>query len=94
MTLFVVNNSLVFPVTTPIPLAEDKPNILFNCLKHLIMNRRSKSTEWRNKEIYAEYILHLRNGLPSMIAYATLSNTFDLDAIGLLVYKAQRWWMS
>lgn len=44
-----------------------------------MMNRRSKSLQWRNKEIYAEYIAHLRNGLPSMLAYATIANTFDLD---------------
>ena len=43
------------------------------------MNRRSKSTQWRNKEIYAEYIAHLRNGLPSMLAYATIANKYDLS---------------
>ena len=43
------------------------------------MNRRSKSLQWRNKEIYAEYIAHLRNGLPSMLAYATIANKYDLS---------------
>jgi Mor family transcriptional regulator len=44
-----------------------------------MMNRRSKSLQWRNKEIYAEYIAHLRNGLPSMLAYATIANKYDLS---------------
>ena len=43
------------------------------------MNRRNKTIEYRNRQIYAEYIVHIRNGLPAMDAYAALSNTFDLD---------------
>lgn len=43
------------------------------------MNRKSKSTEWRNKEIYADYIAHLRNGQSIMLAYATLANRYDLS---------------
>ena len=44
-----------------------------------MMNRRSKSTQWRNKEIYAEYIAHIRNGLPVMEAYAACGNSYDLS---------------
>lgn len=43
------------------------------------MNRRSRSTEWRNNEIYAEYIDHLRNGLPTMMAYAIIAEKYDLS---------------
>lgn len=43
------------------------------------MNRKSKSTEWRNREIYAEYIAHLRNGLPVMMAYATIAARHELS---------------
>ena len=43
------------------------------------MNRRNKTIEWRNKEIYAEYIAHLRNGMPMMMAYAILAKNFDLS---------------
>lgn len=44
-----------------------------------IMNRRNKTIEWRNKEIYAEYIAHLRNGMPVMMAYATIAVHHDLS---------------
>ena len=43
------------------------------------MNRRNKTIEWRNKEIYAEYIAHLRNGMPVMMAYAYCANCYDLS---------------
>ena len=43
------------------------------------MNRRNKTIEWRNREIYAEYIAHLRNGMPTMLTYAILANNFDLS---------------
>ena len=43
------------------------------------MNRRNKTIEWRNKEIYAEYIAHIRNGQPIMMAYAILANIYDLS---------------
>jgi Mor family transcriptional regulator len=43
------------------------------------MNRRTKSIEQRNREIYAEYIAHLRNGLPTMMAYATIAYKYDLS---------------
>ena len=44
------------------------------------MNRRNKTIAWRNKEIYAEYIAHLRNGQPVMLAYTIIAEKFDLDA--------------
>ena len=43
------------------------------------MNRRNKTIEWRNKEIYAVFIAHLRNGLPTMDAYAACGNIYDLS---------------
>jgi hypothetical protein len=43
------------------------------------MNRRNQVIEWRNREIYAEYIAHLRNGLPVMLAYATIANHYGLS---------------
>lgn len=43
------------------------------------MNRRNKTLERRNRQIYAEYIAHLRNSFPAMDAYAALSLTYDLD---------------
>ena len=44
------------------------------------MNRRTKSIEQRNREIYADYCAHLRNGLPAMDAYAACAHYYDLDA--------------
>ena len=41
------------------------------------MNRRNKTIEYRNRQMYADYIVHLRNGLPSMLAYATIANQYD-----------------
>ena len=43
------------------------------------MNRRTKSIEQRNREIYADYIAHLRNGMPVMMAYATIAHRYDLS---------------
>lgn len=43
------------------------------------MKRRNKVIERRNTEIYAEYIAHIRKGLPVMLAYATIANQFDLS---------------
>ena len=43
------------------------------------MNRRSKTIERRNREIYAEYIAHIQNGQPVMLAYAALGNRYDLS---------------
>ena len=48
-------------------------NICFN------MNRRSKTIEYRNRQIYTEYIDHIRSGLPVMEAYAACGNTYDLS---------------
>ena len=44
------------------------------------MSKKNKTLQWRNREIYADFCAHLRNGLPTMDAYAALSNTYDLDA--------------
>ena len=44
------------------------------------MNRRTKSIEQRNREIYADYCAHLRNGLPAMDAYTACAHYYDLDA--------------
>jgi hypothetical protein len=56
------------------------------------MNRRNKTIEYRNRQIYAEYITHLRNGLPAMIAYAACGNTYDLseESIRKIVAKQAR----
>ncbi len=43
------------------------------------MYRKSKTLQWRNREIYAQYCAHLRNGLPVMDIYATLGNQYDLS---------------
>ena len=43
------------------------------------MNRRSKTIEHRNRQIYAAYIEHLRNDMPVMEAYAACGNTYDLS---------------
>lgn len=43
------------------------------------MNRRTTSIEQRNREIYADYIAHLRNGMPVMMAYATIAHRYDLS---------------
>ena len=43
------------------------------------MNRRSKTIEYRNRQIYTEYIEHIRFGMPVMEAYAACGNTYDLS---------------
>ena len=43
------------------------------------MNRRNKTIEYRNRQMYAEYIAHIRNGLPAMDAYAACGNSYDLS---------------
>ena len=43
------------------------------------MNRRNKTIEYRNRQIYAEYIAHIWNGLPAMDAYAACGNSYDLS---------------
>ena len=47
------------------------------------MYRRNKTLEWRNKEIYAEFCAHLRNGMPTMQAYATCANKYDLTEVSV-----------
>ena len=54
------------------------------------MNRRTKSIEQRNREIYAEYIAHLRNGLPVMTAYATVAHHYDLSEESIRKIVAQQ----
>ena len=43
------------------------------------MYRKSKSLQWRNQEIYAQYCAHLRNGLPVMEIYSILGMSYDLS---------------
>ena len=43
------------------------------------MYRKSKSLQWRNQEIYAQYCAHLRNGLPVMEIYTILGMRYDLS---------------
>ena len=43
------------------------------------MNRRNKTIEQRNREIYADFCAHLRNGQPVMDAYAACAYTYDLS---------------
>ena len=43
------------------------------------MYRKSKSIECRNREIYADFCAHLRNGQPVMDAYAACAYTYDLS---------------
>ena len=43
------------------------------------MNRRSKTIEYRNRQIYTEYIEHIRSDMPVMEAYAACGNTYDLS---------------
>ena len=54
------------------------------------MNRRTQSIEQRNREIYAEYIAHLRNGLPVMTAYATVAHHYDLSEESIRKIVAQQ----
>lgn len=53
------------------------------------MNRRSKSTEYRNRQIYAEFCVHIRNDTPVMLAYAALGNRYDLseESIRKIVFE-------
>ena len=43
------------------------------------MNRRSKTIEYRNRQIYTEYIEHIRFGLPVMEAYAHIGYSHGLS---------------
>jgi hypothetical protein len=43
------------------------------------MYRKSKTLQWRNQEIYAQYCAHLRNRLPIMEIYTILGMRYDLS---------------
>ena len=43
------------------------------------MYRKSKSLQWRNREIYSDYCVHLRNNVPIMTIYAILGHRYDLS---------------
>ena len=43
------------------------------------MNRRNKTIEWRNREIYADFCVHIRNDTPVMLAYAYCAQRYDLS---------------
>lgn len=43
------------------------------------MYRKSKSQQYRDRQIYADYIAHLRNGQPIMLIYAILARLYDLS---------------
>ena len=43
------------------------------------MYRKSKTLQWRNREIYADYCAHLRNGTPIMEIYTILGLHYDLS---------------
>lgn len=47
------------------------------------MYRRNKTIEWRNREIYAEFCAHLRNGMPTMQAYASCAYKYDLTEVSV-----------
>ena len=60
------------------------------------MYRKSKSIQWRNREIYAEFCAHLRNGTSYMDAYAACGNRYDLSEETYSAYhcrtsKKQKW---
>ena len=44
------------------------------------MVKRNKTLQWRNKQIYAEYLAHLRNNVPVMDIYAILARNYDIDS--------------
>jgi hypothetical protein len=54
------------------------------------MSKKNKILQWRNKEIYAEYIAHLRNGLSVMMAYATVAHRYDLSEESIRKIVAQQ----
>ena len=43
------------------------------------MYRKSKTLQWRNREIYADYCAHLRNRTPIMEIYTILGLHYDLS---------------
>ena len=54
------------------------------------MNRRNKTIECRNREIYADFCAHLRNGLPTMQAYATCAYHYDLSEVNIRKIVAEQ----
>ena len=54
------------------------------------MNRRSKTIELRNREIYADYCAHLRNGQPVMMAYAYCAHRYDLSEVRIREIVAEQ----
>ena len=55
------------------------------CIKEttVFMYRRNKTIEWRNREIYADFCAHLRNGMPTMQAYAACAHKYDLTEVSV-----------
>ena len=54
------------------------------------MNRRNKTIEYRNRQIYAEFCSHIRNDTPTMLAYAILANRFDLSEVHIREIVAEQ----
>ena len=54
------------------------------------MYRRNKTIEWRNREIYADFCAHLRNGMPTMLAYATCAHRYDLTEVSVRKIVAEQ----
>lgn len=54
------------------------------------MNRRNKTIEWRNREIYAEFCAHLRSGMPTMQAYASCAHRYDLSEVHIREIVAEQ----
>lgn len=53
------------------------------------MYRKSKTLQWRNREIYADYIAHFRNGLPIMEIYSIIGYHYDLSEESIRKIVAQ-----
>lgn len=44
------------------------------------MSKKNKTLQLRNKQIYADYITHIRNGTLVMDVYALVAHKYELDA--------------
>ena len=53
------------------------------------MYRKSKTLQWRNREIYAEYCVHLRSGIPIMEIYSIIGYHYDLSEESIRKIVAQ-----
>ena len=53
------------------------------------MYRKSKTLQWRNREIYAEYCAHLRSGIPIMEIYSIIGYRYDLSEESIRKIVAQ-----